>query len=62
MGWEAVTGFKPDHSAVAIEVLLDFKVAQYQGIQKAPVANLEGAPARFHIDNTLWAAAVDEQD
>eukprot|EP00971_Amphidinium_carterae_P103149 2041777-Amphidinium_carterae.1 len=62
VGWEAVTGFKPDHSAVAIEVLLDFKVAQYQGIQKAPVANLEGAPERFHIDSTLWAAAVDEQD
>eukprot|EP00971_Amphidinium_carterae_P055177 1087602-Amphidinium_carterae.2 len=51
-----------DHFAVAIEMLLDFRVAQYQGIQKAPVANLEGASERFHIDATSWATALDKQD
>eukprot|EP00971_Amphidinium_carterae_P053767 1058793-Amphidinium_carterae.1 len=43
-------------------MLLDFKVAQYQGIQKATVATLEGASERFQLDAALWAEALGKQD
>eukprot|EP00971_Amphidinium_carterae_P017363 342358-Amphidinium_carterae.1 len=55
-------GYKPDHFAVAIEMQSHFKESQYLGVQKAPVANLEQAHDRFHVNGSQWAAAMDRQD
>eukprot|EP00971_Amphidinium_carterae_P273677 5431552-Amphidinium_carterae.2 len=61
-GWEELTEYKPDHTAVAIELAVEFKAPQYQGITKAPEANLEGAHLRFWIEPTAWQEALGSQD
>eukprot|EP00971_Amphidinium_carterae_P089414 1769564-Amphidinium_carterae.2 len=61
-GWEEPTSFKPDHTAVAVELAEEFRAPQYQGLSKAPAATLEDASLRFWIEPTEWAAALAGQD
>eukprot|EP00971_Amphidinium_carterae_P120818 2393757-Amphidinium_carterae.1 len=61
-GWEEPTAYKPDHTAVAIELDVQFKAPHYQGIQKNPEANVDQAHLRFWIEPTAWQAALDLQD
>eukprot|EP00971_Amphidinium_carterae_P265652 5270211-Amphidinium_carterae.1 len=61
-GWEELTAFKPDHTAVAIELDVQFRAPQYQGIKKNPEANVEQAHLRFWIEPAAWQAALEQQD
>eukprot|EP00971_Amphidinium_carterae_P002306 45594-Amphidinium_carterae.1 len=61
-GWEELTAYKPDHTAVSIELAVNFRAPQFQGIKKAPEANLEDAHLRFWIEPAAWQAALNEQD
>eukprot|EP00971_Amphidinium_carterae_P055364 1091343-Amphidinium_carterae.1 len=61
-GWEELTAYKPDHTAVAIELAVQFQAPKYQGIQKNPEANEDQAHLRFWIDPASWQAALERQD
>eukprot|EP00971_Amphidinium_carterae_P180038 3571152-Amphidinium_carterae.1 len=45
-----------------IELDVQFRVPQYQGIKKNPEANVDQAHLRFWIDPTAWQAALALQD
>eukprot|EP00971_Amphidinium_carterae_P003706 73616-Amphidinium_carterae.1 len=62
LGWEEVTEYKPDHAAVAIEVIAHFTAPHYLGVGRAPAPTLEDAPDRFHLDLIEWERAREAQD
>eukprot|EP00971_Amphidinium_carterae_P335537 6471453-Amphidinium_carterae.1 len=61
-GWEELTAYKPDHTAVAIELDVQFTAPQFQGIKRSPEANVDQAHLRFWIEPAAWQLALAQQD